>query len=150
MQNIFNMKTKKMKTPLMNLLMSMLAISILFAFTECSRKITFLSSSVVPAATGYVKVKRDGNKNYVIQVSATNLAEVSMLTPPKQTYVVWMLTDREVTKNIGQIISSSKLNASFETVSSFKPIKIFITAENDPSSLYPGGPVILTTDNFWD
>lgn len=139
-----------MKTPLMNLLMSMLAISILFAFTECSRKITFLSSSVVPAATGYVKVKRDGNKNYVIQVSATNLAEVSMLTPPKQTYVVWMLTDREVTKNIGQIISSSKLNASFETVSSFKPIKIFITAENDPSSLYPGGPVILTTDNFWD
>ncbi|MBW6459204.1 MAG: hypothetical protein K0B08_01410 [Bacteroidales bacterium] len=133
-----------------NLLMGVLAASMIIVFTECSRKVYFLSSSVVPAASGYVEVKKNRNKNYVIEVNVSNLAEASMLTPPKQTYVVWMVTDRDQTKNIGQIRSSSRLNASLETTSSFKPVKIFLTAENDPTSNWPGEPVVLTTGNFWD
>jgi hypothetical protein len=63
-----------------------------------------------------------------------------------------METDQQPAKNIGQINSSSgmlssRLKASFETVSSTKPSKIFITAEDDVSAQYPG-QVILTTDNF--
>lgn len=144
------MKTIKLNVLARNLLMGILAASMIVVFTECSRKVAFLSSSVVPAATGYVKVKKNSNKNYVIEVNVSNLAEASMLTPPRQTYVVWMVTDRDQTKNIGQMISSSKLNATFETTSSFKPIKIFLTAENDPSSNWPEEPVILTTEKFWD
>jgi hypothetical protein len=147
---IKNMKSPRMNSLVKNLLMSILAISMIFSFTECSRKILFLNSPVVPAATGYAKVKRDSNKNYVIQITLSNLAEVSRLTPPKQTYIVWILTDRDETKNIGQIKSSNNLNASFETVSSFKPTKLFITAENDPSTQYPGEPVVLTTNRFWN
>jgi len=144
------MKNTKLNVLTRNILIGVLAFSMIIIFTECSRKVYFLSSSVVPAATGYVKVKKNSNKNYVIQVNVSDLAEVSMLTPPKQTYVVWMVSERDQTKNIGQIKSSSRLNASFETTSSFKPVKIFITAENDPSSNWPGEPVVLTTDNFWD
>jgi hypothetical protein len=144
------MKRIKLNVLARNLLMGVLAASMIVIFTECSRKVYFLSSSVVPAASGYVKVKKNSNKNYVIEVNVSNLAEASMLTPPKQTYVVWMVTDRDQTKNIGQIVSSSRLNASFETTSSFKPVKIFLTAENDPSSNWPGEPVILTTEKFWD
>jgi hypothetical protein len=118
-----------------------------------AKKIGFLSSSIVPAARGYVKVKRDINENYLIQVIISNLAEVNRLQPSKQVYVVWMITDHEITVNIGQIISSTtflstKLKASFKKVSSSKPIKIFITAEDEAGVQSPNEQVILTTDRF--
>jgi hypothetical protein len=122
-------------------------------FASCARKVAFLTSSIVPAAEGTVKVKKDDNKNYHIQIALSNLAEPNRLQPSKNTYVVWMDTDNQVTKNIGQINSSTgflsgKLKASFETVSSNKPNKIFITAENDAGVQYPGSQVVLTTNNF--
>lgn len=118
-----------------------------------AKKVGFLSSSIVPAARGYIKVKRDINENYLIQVKISNLAEVNRLQPSKQVYVVWMITDHEITVNIGQIISSTtflstKLKASFKKVSSSKPIKIFITAEDEVNAQSPNEQVILTTDRF--
>jgi len=66
-----------------------------------------------------------------------------------------METDDNRTKNIGQVISSTdflskKLKGSMETVSSFIPQKIFITAENDANTQYPSSSsdIILTTNNF--
>jgi hypothetical protein len=108
---------------------------------------------VVPAARGDVKVKKDNNNNYRIQISLDDLAEPKRLEPSKSTYVVWMETANNVTKNIGQINSStgflsSKLKASFETVSSSKPTKIFLTAEDDASIQSPGTQVIITTSDF--
>ena len=119
-----------------------------------AKKVGFLSSSIVPAARGYIKIKRDINENYIIQVKISNLAEVNRLQPSKQVYVVWMITDHEITVNIGQIISSTtflstKLKASFQKVSSSKPIKIFITAEDEAGAQSPNEQVILTTDRFY-
>ncbi len=71
------------------------------------------------------------------------------MQPPKKTYVVWIVTDRGIARNIGQIVSSRNLNANFETVSSFRPVKIFLTAEDDESVQNPG-LVVLSTDKFWD
>ncbi|MGB8489806.1 MAG: hypothetical protein WCE64_01990 [Bacteroidales bacterium] len=126
-------------------------ITLMVAFsTSCATKMTFSTSSVVPAAQGYVKVSKDKNKNYVIKISVTDLAEVERLQPPKQTYVVWMVTSEGLTKNIGQLKSSKsfmlkKLTAYLKTVSTFNPAKIFITAENDPDVQYPGDQVVLST-----
>ena len=119
-----------------------------------AKKVGFLSSSVVPAARGYIKLERDINENYIIQVRISNLAEVNRLQPSKQAYIVWMITDREKTVNIGQINSSTtflstKLKASFMKISSTKPIKIFITAEEDATTQIPNKQVILTTDRFY-
>ena len=119
-----------------------------------AKKIGFLSSAVVPAARGYVKVTRDNNENFIIKVQLSNLAEVNRLQPSKQAYAVWMVTDHEITESIGQINSSTtflstKLKASFTKVSASKPIKIFITAENDPGTQTPNEQVILTTDRFY-
>ena len=119
-----------------------------------AKKVGFLSSSIVPAARGYVKVKRDINENYIIQVKISNLAEVNRLQPSKQVYVVWMITDHEITDNIGQINSSTtflstKLKASFQKVSSSKPIKIFITDEEEAITQTPNEQIILSTDRFY-
>jgi hypothetical protein len=132
---------------------AILGLLIIFTVISCARKVTFLTSPIVPAARGYVKVKKDSNKNYLIKVELTDLAEVSRLQPSRNTYVVWMETDDQITRNIGQIKSSSslfssKLKASFETVSSSKPTKIFISAEDEADSKYPGMQVVLSTDKF--
>ncbi|MBN2637423.1 MAG: hypothetical protein JXR61_14205 [Prolixibacteraceae bacterium] len=132
---------------------SILVVSILFLTTSCAQKTAFLNSSVVPAAKGTVKVKQDNNRNYVINIEIIDLAEVERLQSAKQTYVVWMETDRGNTENLGQLESSrsflSKQNtASLETVSSYKPIKIFITAEEGSDVRYPGNQIVLTTDTF--
>ncbi len=127
-------------------------VGIIF-FSACSKKINFLTSSVVPAARGYVKVKKDSNKNYNIKLSVNDLAEVNRLDPPKETYVLWMLTNEGNTKNLGRINSSknflsNKLKASLETVSTFHPVQFFVTAENDAEIQYPGMQYILSTSNF--
>jgi hypothetical protein len=145
----------KPNIPLKHVLVRGLALIMLFLVVSCSQKAAFLNSSVVPAARGYVKVKNDKNKNYSIQIHLSDLAEVERLQPPKQMYVIWMVTDQDITKNIGQINSSKgfmskELKASFETVSSFKPTKIFITAEDDANIQYPGTQVVLSTDDFND
>ena len=69
----------------------------------------FSTSSVVPAAEGSVKVKKDGNNNYKIDLSVTHLAEAKRHTPPRETYVVWMETEKNGRKNIGQLRMSSGL-----------------------------------------
>jgi hypothetical protein len=129
-----------------------MAIS-LIGLSSCSKKISFLSSSIVPAARGTVKVSTDNNQNNVIEVKITNLAEPERLQPPKQLYMVWMLTEENFTENLGQIETadgtfSKTLKASFKTVSTFKPIKVFITAENDPNVKVPDRTIILSTDQF--
>jgi hypothetical protein len=60
-----------------------------------------------------------------------------------------MTTDQQLTKNIGLVNSSGNLKVSFKTVSSFKPVKIFITAEEDESAQYPGDQIVLSTENIW-
>ena len=147
------MKTKKFSNIKKVGLLAFLAIIIVLPFTSCSRKMTFLNSSVVPAAQGSVKVKQDRNKNYVIKVEVRDLADVSRLQPPKKTYVVWMETDQGKTENLGQLLSSTsfmsnQMKGSLETVSSFNPAKIYITAENDAGIQYPGRQIVLSTARF--
>lgn len=130
-----------------------LIIALMFFFSSCARKTTFLTSSVVPAARGSVKVKKDDNNNYVIKMKMTGLAEAKRLEPAKQVYVVWMESDDHAVKNLGQINSSSSLlsktlKASFETVTPFKPVKIFITAEDQADVTYPDRQIVLSTSNF--
>ena len=148
------MKTKNKKRsfyarskPLISV--AFLTIMIL-SFTSCTPKITFLTSSIVPAAEGVVTVKDDNNNNYSIKLDITNLAAVDRLDPPKNTYVVWMETDRGAARNIGRIVVTNKMNVSFETVSSFRPTKIFITAEDNENAQYPGEMLVLTTNSFWN
>lgn len=140
-------------TRIRRVLLTMLTIISFASFTSCSQKIAFQNSTVVPAAQGIVTIKKDNNKNYAIKIKISNLAEVQRLQPAKNVYVVWIETEENRIKNIGQIKSntgfiSSKLKASFETVTSFQPTKVFITAEENQDVIYPGYQMVLTTNKF--
>lgn len=127
------------------LFLGVLATMIIFSFSSCAKKTFFLTSSVAPAARGEVAVTKDKNKNYVIKMQISNLAEVDRLQPPKKSYVVWMEAEQGITRNIGLITTSKQLNVSFETVATLRPTRIFITAEEDEGTQYPGSMVVLTT-----
>jgi hypothetical protein len=128
------------------------SLSLLLLFS-CSPKVQFATSTVVPTAEGSVKVKKDGNNNYSINIDIKHLAHPSRLVPSKTLYVVWAETKENGTKNIGRLntssgLLSSTLKSSLRTVSPVKPTMIFITAENDAGVEYPGSQVVLTTSNF--
>mgnify|MGYP005848488377 CR=1 FL=1 len=147
------MKTQKTKRLTKNIFLGILMASVIFIFTSCEKKVKFLNSSVVPAAKGTVKVKQDNNKNYVVKVKIIDLAEVERLQPEKQTYVVWMETDSGNKENLGQLKSSRSFfskqkTASLETVSSYKPVRIFVTAEHAIDVQHPDRIVYLTTEKF--
>jgi len=127
----------------------LLLIAVLF-FESCANKITFLTSSVVPAAEGSVKIKKDKNNNYNIELSLIRLADPKRLNPQKDVYVVWMKTEQNGTKNIGELKTSSTmlsktLKSSLKTVTPFKPVSFFITAEDNSNIQDPRGEEVLTT-----
>lgn len=120
---------------------------------SCAKKIAFQRSSVVPAAEGSVKVKKDKNSNYTIDLDVIHLADPKRLNPSKEVYIVWMGTENNGTKNVGQLKTSSSmfskaLKSSLSTVTAFKPIRIFITAEDNATVQYPGSQVVLDTSDF--
>jgi hypothetical protein len=143
------METTRLNTKILKIFLGFLTVMIMLPLSLQAKKVRFIQSSVVPAAEGYVIIKEDRNKNNTIKIRIKNLAEIERLDPAMKSYVVWMVTDRERTINIGRINSSNKLKVTFDAVSSFKPIKIFITAEENESAQYPGQKVVLTTDNFY-
>lgn len=147
------MKTLYKYHILKSLSLFFVATLMLLMFDSCATRTKFLNSAVVPGAEGVVTVKQDNNDNFHIKLNIANLAESTQLQSPKNTYVVWMEGDDNETKNIGQIKSSKSmlsksLRGSFETVSSVRPKKIFLTAENDPSAQYPDNTDIILTTGY--
>lgn len=147
------MATMKLNTLTNKIFLGVFALLIFFSVDVSAKKVKFLNSSVVPAARGYVKITRDKNLNYSINISISNLAEVFRLEPSKLSYIVWMVTDDASILNMGKISSTTgfltkKLMATFETVTPLKPIQIIITAEDDPSRQTPGQQVVLSTNKF--
>jgi hypothetical protein len=125
-----------------------------FTLSAQSKKVNFNTSTVVPGAEGKVKVKKDKNGNFNVAIDVVNLAPPGKLTPAKKVYVVWLETAEKGVKNIGQINSSGSLfsktrKGSINTVSPHKPVRIFISAEDDPAIEEPGTLIVLTTESFW-
>jgi hypothetical protein len=148
------MKTQELNHLTKSLLSGIIMITMMFFITSCATNESFLSSSVVPAAKGTVKVKKDNNQNYNVKAEIEDLAAVERLQTSKQTYVVWLETERGNYENLGQLVSSKgfmskQYTANLETITSFKPVRIFVTAENGLNVRYPDSVEILTTDRFY-
>ncbi|MGE5406519.1 MAG: hypothetical protein ACM3NR_02305 [Methanosarcina sp.] len=126
---------------------------IILLLTSCAIKKNFLLSPVVPAARGNVRIETDKNKNYTIKVRIYNLAEAERVTAHESTYVVWMETADQEIRNIGQIKSTKKfmsksMVATLETKSAYKPVKIFLTAEENSGAKTPDDQIVLSTERF--
>jgi len=145
------MKTIKINNRTAGLFSVGILLLISFMLPSCARKMSFETSNVVPAAEGSVKVKKNKNKNYDINLSVIRLADPSRLDPPKKVYIVWMNTEQNGTKEVGQLNTSSSLlsktmKSSLKTSVPFQPTGFFITAEDDADMHSPSGQVVLKTN----
>lgn len=150
-----NYKMKAIK--LSNLSAGIYVISALLCISiflqSCASGHAFAISQVVPEAKGSVKVKRDNNNNYNIDLSVIHLADPKRLTPAKELYVVWMETETDGVKNIGELTTSSSMlsktmKSSLSTVSTSRPTSFFITAEDKADLQSPSGVEVLRTSSF--
>ncbi len=76
------MKTITQKT-IKNIFLIAIAFFLALSLASCAKKISFQTSSVVPAAQGSVKVKKDNNNNYSIDLNVIRLADPKRLNPRK-------------------------------------------------------------------
>ena len=118
---------------------SIFLLILIFLVTSCVTTIKFPISTIEPAAEITTKITKDNQSNYVIQITANYLASVERLSPPKSTYVVWIVTKENGIKNIGLLKSENAKKINFKTLSAFEPFEIFITAEDDGTVSAPSG-----------
>ncbi len=117
----------------------LLIVAVSILLVSCSSTVQFPISTVTPGAEISANVKKDANMNYIVEVVAKNLANANRLDPPKSNYVVWIISDNNGTKNIGQMFTKNGKKSTLKTTTAFKPTAIFITAEDQGIITYPSG-----------
>jgi hypothetical protein len=159
------MTANKNNTNSKNILSGVIATLLLISVYSCAKKTVATAKPESPAETpaaivvpeenkGQVQIKRDVNSNYVIHISLKDLEAVNTAEPSsKKAYIVWMNSDKQLVKSLGQISSktgwlSDRSKSSFESVSELKPTKIFITEEDDAMVKVPGKKIIWSTKRF--
>jgi hypothetical protein len=129
----------------------LLAIAMI-ALTSCGKKISFLPSTVIPTAKGYVKIKEDKNDNYAVNLQVKDIVKSKELQPSKKVYVVWVETMENRAHHLGKLESSKSLfsgtrKGQLKTVTPAKPVRVYVTAEDNGTPQFPS-EVILTTKLF--
>lgn len=112
--------------------------TLILLIASCTNATKFPVSSVTPAATIQVSRNHDSNGNNTLTIKAKNLAATNRLTPPKQTYVVWIVLENNTVENIGQLKIINAKEAELKALTAFEYTEIFITAEDQADALYPG------------
>ncbi len=129
----------------MKSLINLLLVSVLVFLTSCATTAKFPVSSITPAAEITAKKKQDKNNNYIIEVTAKNLASADRVDPSKKNYNVWIVTENNGTKNAGMLFNKNAKTASLKTSTPFDVKEIFITAEDQGDYSYPVGVEISRT-----
>lgn len=136
-----------------NIFFSLLFLTLFLGVGACSNKITFPVSSVIPTAEPNARVNKTSEGEYRIRLDVSGLALPDRLTPSKKHYVVWIESEGQGTRNLGELrnnrgMMANRSKASFEATTRFKPTQIFVTAENSTSLQWPGDHEILRSNVF--
>lgn len=129
----------------MKTIKNLVIIAFLVMVSSCASTAIFPISVTVPAAEIKATKKQDQNSNYLIELTANNLADASRLNPPMNNYSVWIVIDKGVTKNIGQLSNKNGKRAVLKTLTPFNVKEIFITAEKQGNLTFPEGVEISRT-----
>lgn len=129
----------------MKTIKSIVFLGIIILLSSCATTVNFPVSTAVPAAEIVAKKKQDKHDNYVIELTAKNLADPGRLDPPKNNYSVWIVTENGETNNVGQLTNVNAKKANLTASTPFDVKEIFITAEDQGNLTYPRGIEISRT-----
>lgn len=147
------MKKKDSKKKNLQIPQAFKILTYLFAavlVSSCSRKIVFPVSEIVPAAEAEVHIEQNESDNYDVALEVQNLARPERLTPSGTNYTTWMVTRRNGIINIGNLKVKKNGNAVLKTTTAYEPIRIFITAEDDPQPRTPSNQIVLNSGDLED
>lgn len=129
----------------MKIIKNLSIFGVALVMTSCASTARFPVSRTVPAAEITAKKKQDKNNNYVIELTAKNLADASRLQPKMHNYSVWIVAENGSTINIGQLTNKNAKKTVLNTLTPFNVREIFITAEEQGTLSYPTGVEISRT-----
>ncbi len=121
-----------------------IAIVCLFATAAWSREDRLTNTSLAPAAQGKVITSTDRNGNTEVEVKVEHVARPQSLTPPRQTYLVWVQPRGQQPELLGALrINSDSLEGSLKGTTRYKDFDVLVTAEDNATAEVPSDAVVL-------
>jgi hypothetical protein len=108
------------------------------------KKVQLMTAQMVPGAQAWVDVGRDQNGNTQVVLKVKFLPPPSTLTPPANSYVVWLVPNGRAPENKGELQVGSDHQGELKFPSSYRSFDIYITAEQSAQITEPTGPRIAT------
>lgn len=147
------MNTKKIYSIPLMLIQLVLIVGLNIGINSCVGTTDFLTSALIPASKGHVKLSTDNKEHYVVQIFLKHLNPIG--TSSGQCYVVWMVEKDGMTRNIGCLERSTNLfsgtiKTTFKSDSPIRPMKIYITLEDNPGIQMANTDIVFSTSTFQD
>ena len=114
---------------------------------SCATTVKFPVSNVTPAAVITAKKKQDKHDNYIIELTANNLAAADRLNPPRSHNIHWIISDNKSVLNVGSLTIRFARNTNLKVTTPHNATAIFITAEDQSDLSFPTG-VEITRASF--
>jgi hypothetical protein len=115
----------------------LLFVGVFLTTVVWGREDRLLNTGLTPAAEGKVTTSADPNGNTQVKVEVKHLATPQKLTPPRQSYLVWVQARGKSPELLGVLRVNDKLEGSLKATTPYKVFDIFVTAED---TLHPEGP----------
>ena len=120
-----------------------LLFSFLLATVAWGREDRLTNTGAAPAAEGKVITDNDRNGNTGVEIQVKHMATPQSLTPPKQTYLVWVQPRGKDPELLGALRVNSDLQGSLKAATTYKDFDVLITAEDSTKPEMPSSMVIL-------
>jgi len=101
------------------------------------------ASNIVPGASAELKVNKEKNGNVQFELKANHLAKPGRLTPPANTYVVWLQQEGSEPQSQGELKIGDDLKGELKGATPLHSFKVFVTAETDAQTKSPSEQVVL-------
>lgn len=124
---------------------TLMVMALAALLTSCGATAVFPVSSIAPAADIVAKKTKDSHDNYVLEITAKNLASPDRLEPAGSNYSVWIVTKERGVKNVGQLNVKNAKKLTYKTAFPFEFDEVFITVENEANLPHPTGAELSRT-----
>lgn len=128
---------------LLTFCMSCIAFMII---ASCSNTANFTVSEASPETEIKAKTRVDEDNNKVLTINAKNLESPESIDSSSRAYVVWIKTDENELRNLGELHSTAEETATFRTETPYEFREIIITAEERANVAEPSGTEIAKVE----
>lgn len=121
----------------------LIAIAIVLTTVAWSREDKLTNTGLTPAAEGKVVTSTDRNGNTEVEVQVKHVARPQSLTPPRQSYLVWVQPRGMQPQLLGALRVNEDLEGSLKATTTYKDFDVLVTAEDNLKTETPSSTVIL-------